>query len=129
MSEDPTASTLFPDIAKIQEYWQSALRNSTAQTKDPSAAFGDLQAASAKWISHRQDDLGKAIEAFKQISTCRNPADAIALQQKWFAESLQSLMSDWMELMNPAAATTQRELTPPAEAPIYVKKARQKTTD
>lgn len=121
MSNDSAAATLIPDATKIQEYWQSAWRMGADRTTEPLAA-------SVKWIGHRQDDLDRAFEAFKQISACRNPADAIALQQKLFAESLQSLMSDWLELMNPAAFMSQRERTSPPESPIYVKKARQKTT-
>lgn len=128
MSNDPKATPLFPDVAKIQEYWQSALWPTADRAKEPPATFDGFQAASARWISHRQDDLGKAFEAFKKITACQNPADAIALQQKWFTESLQSLMSDWMELMNPSAFTTRREPPLPPELPIHVKKARQKMT-
>jgi len=126
MSKEASSLAAFPGIAEMQEFWQSALTHNGASW--PKAPLGDLagfQAASVKWMSHRQADFNKSLEAFRQISACKDPTEAIALQQKWFTDSMQSLMSDWMALMSPAAFSPQTAPKSPAERPISVKKAQE----
>ncbi len=111
-----------PGLKELQDFWQSALSPGGAPAVLSPDMLGDFQAASARWMSHRQEEFGKAVAVFSQISTCRNPAEALALQQKWFAESTQSLIADWMALVTPAAPGAHREPTPPL-APVPEKRA------
>jgi hypothetical protein len=123
MGKEPT----FPGFTEIQEFWQSALKPGGASAQGGPDMLAGLQAASATWLTHRQEDFGKAVETFGRISACKNPAEAMALQQQWLTESWQRLMADWMALMTPAATTSPRR--PPAwtEASMAVKKVPEKT--
>ncbi|HVJ55965.1 MAG TPA: phasin family protein [Aliidongia sp.] len=123
MSTEPTA---LPGFAQIQEFWQSTLKQGGAMPNNPSwDGFAGLQAASTHWMSHRQHDLNKAVETFRQMAACKSPTEAMALQQKWFLESSQSLMADWLALMNPGAFGTHSK--PRAQTPISANKTPEKT--
>ena len=129
MSKESPLSPVIPGFAEIQEFWQRAFKQNGALAAGRPNVIGDLQAVSTKWMTHRQDDFGKAVDTFKKISSCKDPAEAIALQQKWLSESFQSLMSDWMELINSAAAGMQSDQQSGAENSISIKKGPAKAGD
>jgi len=124
MSKEPTAA--FPGFAEIQEFWQSAWKKGGAMTNGSPDAFAGFQAASTTWMSHRQADFAKAIETWSRMSSCQSPAEAFALQQRWLRESWQSLVVDWMALMNPAAFGAQRPRPAPSVVAMPGKKAQDK---
>jgi hypothetical protein len=128
MSKDETSPTAFPGFTEMQKFWQSALKQigTPGKTTTPDA-FAALQAVSAQWMSHRQDDFTKALDTFRRMALCKSPAEAAELQRKWVAESVQSLMSDWLAFMTPTTAEPQARPATRTEATVSVRKVPEKT--
>lgn len=127
MSTKPSTETL-PGYAESQKFWQSALAKSEAWMKGQPDVLAKIQAAGEKWMTHRQEDLAKALEAYKQMCECKDFATAAAIQQTWFAECSRGLIADWMALMNPLAEGMRHQTESKKEKSITVKKVSHETT-
>jgi hypothetical protein len=127
MSTKPSTETL-PGYAESQKIWQSALVQSEAWMKGQPDVLAKIQAAGEKWMTHRQEDLAKALEAYKQMCECKDFATAAAIQQTWFAECSRGLIADWMALMSPLAEGIRHQTESKKEKAITVKKVSHETT-
>jgi len=126
MSTKPSTEA-FPGYAESQKFWQSALAQSADWMKGQPDVLAKIQAAGEKWMIHRQDDLAKAVEAYKQMCECQDFAKAAAIQQAWFAECTRGLIADWMALINPLEEGMRHQTRPQKEKSITVKRASHET--
>jgi len=94
----------FPDLSDAPALWRSAFKQSEEWMKPSFEALEGVQAASQKWMMHRLEDFQRAVDAYRQMSECRDFAQAAAIQQKWLADCTQRLVTDWTELGRPLAA-------------------------
>jgi hypothetical protein len=118
----------FPGYIESQIFWRSALTQSEAWMKGQPEVLAKIQAAAENWMIHRQDDLGKAVEAYKQICECKDFAEAAAIQQTWFAECVHGLVADWMVLMSPMTDGMRHHSQPKKGASITITKGSRDTT-
>jgi len=97
-------SQRFPDLSDAPALWRSAFKQGEEWMKPSFEALEDVQTASQKWMTHRVEDLHRAVEACRQMAECRDFAQAAAIQQKWLTDCTQRLVADWTELTRPLAA-------------------------
>jgi hypothetical protein len=117
----------FPGYIESQKFWGSALTQSKVWLKGQPEVLAKIQAAAENWIVHRQEDLSKAVEAYKQICECKNFARAAAIQQVWFAECVHALVADWMVLMDPMTDGMRHHSKPKKGTSITVTRASHET--
>ena len=90
-----------PGVAASQAFWQSALRQGGDWMQGGPETLIRVQCAAETWMRHRSEDYQKGLAAAAQMAACRDIGQAAAIQQKWLAETTQSLLSDWMAFMTP----------------------------
>lgn len=65
--------------------------------------FNRLQEANARWIEHQRRDLDNTLDAFRQLTACKDFGEAAAVQQEWVAQCMRDAIADWTDWMRPFA--------------------------
>jgi hypothetical protein len=89
------------DVTDAPALWQSAFKYSDDWIKPTFRALEDVQAASQQWMTHRLEDFKKAVDASRQMSECKDFAEAATIQQKWIADCTRRIVADWTALIGP----------------------------
>jgi len=124
-----TEREFMPGVAASQAFWQSALRQGGDWIQGRPETFAQVQRAAETWMRHRSEDYQKGLAAATQMAACRDIGQAAAIQQKWLAETTQSLFADWMAMMTPVMEGMRREDSAGLAESVSVEKASKVAAD
>lgn len=93
----------FKDSAAL---WNFGLQQLQAGLKAQAQFFGTLESATEICLRHRRQNVEDAATAVGRMCECKDIGEIGAIQQKWLADCMQSLMEDFSALAGTAAAAT-----------------------
>jgi hypothetical protein len=92
-----------PDTVGCEALSKAMLEQSDWWLKAETTLCDRLQAANARWLEHRRRDFDNGLAVLCALAVCRDFGDVATIQQKWLAECMHSVVTEWTDLMRPFA--------------------------
>ncbi len=88
--------------------WAFATQASDAWLGGFTALSGVPQTLMQRWLKDCTDQVQSNLDAWTQLSDCKNPEEAFQIQQRWWRETVDRLSADVKDFQDQVAALAQQ---------------------
>jgi hypothetical protein len=69
------------------------------------------QAIAERWMTNRTEQVQHTLDTVTKMASCKSPAEAAELQQRWFRETVERLTAEMKSYQDQVAALSQQGFT------------------
>ncbi len=92
----------------LLEGWGSMTQAPDAWLKGCTALSEASQAVAQRWFQACNDQAQRNVAAFTQLGGCKDPSEVLAIQQRWWAESVERLSAELKDCQDQLGAAMQQ---------------------